>query len=54
MGPWPLTDYQHVADWAAAVRDELLRCAMPPPEAPAITEGERDLLLLWVRCGARS
>ena len=30
-GPWPLTDYDHVADWQDIVRDQVLTCAMPPP-----------------------
>ncbi|HEY0464690.1 MAG TPA: hypothetical protein VGC79_10790, partial [Polyangiaceae bacterium] len=25
---WPLDDYEHVADWAPVIRDELMRCSM--------------------------
>lgn len=51
-GPWPLTDYHHVADWADVVRADLLACAMPPPDAAPLPDGERQLLLTWLRCGA--
>ncbi len=51
-GPWPLIDYNHVADWADVVRADLLTCAMPPPDAPPMPDGERQLLLTWLRCGA--
>src|SRR6185312_14185331 len=27
---WPLTEYEHVADWADTIRDELIHCEMPP------------------------
>jgi uncharacterized membrane protein len=51
-GPWPLTDYQHVADWADLVRDSVLGCAMPPPDAGVpITDEERLAILTWIRCG---
>lgn len=52
-GPWPLTDYEHVADWQNEIRAELLDCSMPPADAGApITKEESTLLLNWVRCGA--
>lgn len=52
-GPWPLTDYPHVADWQSEVRSELLDCSMPPADAGAsITDDERTLILTWLRCGA--
>jgi hypothetical protein len=52
-GPWPLTDYPHVADWQDVVRDDLLDCSMPPPEANStITDAERTAILVWIRCGA--
>ena len=51
-GPWPLDNYEHVADWALVVRDELVRCAMPPADSGVtITPEERDRILAWVRCG---
>jgi len=50
-GPWPLTDYQHVADWADVVRDELLDCSMPPLDSGvAMTAAERLAILTWIRC----
>jgi uncharacterized membrane protein len=51
-GPWPLTDYEHVADWADPVRDEVLHCTMPPPgEQTDMTDAERTAILNWIRCG---
>jgi uncharacterized membrane protein len=53
-GPWPLDTYDHVADWAPVVRDELLRCSMPPADARVgMRPEERDEILAWVRCGFR-
>jgi hypothetical protein len=52
-GPhWPLTSYQHVADWQDTIRATMLDCSMPPAEAalPMPLE-ERMALLHWVRCG---
>lgn len=52
-GPWPLTDYDHVASWQNEIRGELVSCSMPPLDAGAhITEDERTLILTWLRCGA--
>jgi uncharacterized membrane protein len=51
-GPWPLTDYAHIADWADVVRDEVLTCAMPPAgEQTDMTDVERTAILSWIRCG---
>jgi hypothetical protein len=51
-GPWPLTDYEHVADWADVVRTDLLLCLMPPADAGvAIADEERLAILNWIRCG---
>ncbi len=51
-GPWPLTDYPHVADWADVVRDEVLNCTMPPPEDDTeMTDTDRTAILTWIRCG---
>lgn len=52
-GPWPLTDYAHVADWADAVRADLLDCSMPPADGGVpITTDDRTAVLTWIRCGA--
>ncbi len=49
---WPLNTYEHVADWATVVRDELLQCAMPPSDSGVtLPAEERDQILVWVRCG---
>jgi hypothetical protein len=51
-GHWPLTSYQHVADWNIEIRDQVLKCTMPPPVAAVpITLEERERILLWLRCG---
>ncbi|HVY38604.1 MAG TPA: hypothetical protein VHM31_11735 [Polyangia bacterium] len=52
-GPWPLTDYEHVADWADTVRADLLDCSMPPADGGVpITADDRTAVLTWIRCGA--
>jgi uncharacterized membrane protein len=52
-GPWPLTEYEHVADWAQEIRGQVLACTMPPADAGStITTEEREKILAWIRCGA--
>jgi hypothetical protein len=52
VGPWPLSDYEHVSDWADFVRSDIYTCAMPPSDAGAtLTNDERLVFLNWVRCG---
>ncbi|HRI50119.1 MAG TPA: hypothetical protein PLW65_08050 [Pseudomonadota bacterium] len=49
---WPLTMYQDVADWYDTIRDDLLHCTMPPPEAAIpMTNQERLAILTWIQCG---
>jgi hypothetical protein len=51
-GQWPLSEYQHVADWSGEIRGQLIACTMPPAEARVpITRDERMLILTWIRCG---
>ena len=51
-GPWPLTDYEHVADWADVVRANLLDCSMPPADGGVTLSAEDRLaILIWLRCG---
>lgn len=51
-GPWPLTEYTHIASWGPEIRGQVLNCTMPPPGAKsAITVVERERILLWIRCG---
>jgi hypothetical protein len=51
-GPWPLDNYEDIAHWADDVRATVVSCAMPPPDAGVpITDGERRLVLDWLRCG---
>ena len=50
--PWPLDNYEHVVDWASFIRDELLRCSMPPSDSDvSMKPDERDEILVWLRCG---
>jgi hypothetical protein len=50
-GPWPLTDYEHIADWQDIIRGDLLDCTMPPVDAGVpITRDERLAILVWIRC----
>jgi uncharacterized membrane protein len=50
--PWPLTSYEHVADWYDSIRAELLSCAMPPvASGMTMTDDERLAILSWIRCG---
>jgi len=49
---WPLDQYDHVADWASFIHDELLRCSMPPADSGVdMTPDEREQILVWLRCG---
>lgn len=51
-GPWPLTDYAHVASWQDTIRAELLSCSMPPPESGCrLPKAASELILSWIRCG---
>ncbi|HYP91478.1 MAG TPA: hypothetical protein VEQ59_25095 [Polyangiaceae bacterium] len=53
-GPWPLDNYSHVADWQDVIRDELLTCAMPPPDSGvSLAYDQRQRILTWIRCGYR-
>jgi uncharacterized membrane protein len=50
--PWPLTSYEHIADWYDSIRSELSSCAMPPPASGlTMTDDERVAILSWIRCG---
>jgi hypothetical protein len=51
-GRWPLTQYQHVADWYAEIRGQMLTCGMPPVDSGIqMSRAERERILLWIRCG---
>jgi uncharacterized membrane protein len=48
---WPLQTYEQVAEWADVVRDDLIRCTMPPADGGiTIAEDERTAILTWIRC----
>jgi hypothetical protein len=49
---WPLTTYNHVADWFAEIRGMMLACTMPPPDSGIpMADEDRELILMWIRCG---
>jgi len=51
-GPWPLTNYGHVASWRDEIRAMLLTCSMPPPEEMIpLPNDEAGVILNWIRCG---
>jgi hypothetical protein len=51
-GMWPLSTYQHVADWYGEIRAQMLACTMPPPDSGQTMPLEERLELLdWIRCG---
>lgn len=51
-GPWPLDNYSHITDWQDVIRDDLLTCAMPPPnQGVTLSDSDRQLILTWIRCG---
>ena len=51
-GMWPLSTYQHVADWSGEIRAQMLSCTMPPPSAGIdMPLAERQTILDWIRCG---
>jgi len=50
--PWPLDNYLDVINWAPVLLDDLQRCTMPPADSGiAMTDGEREQLVTWLRCG---
>lgn len=49
---WPLTTYNHLADWFDLVPPEVANCRMPPePLQRSISDEERVILLTWFACG---
>ena len=51
-GMWPLSSYQHVADWYGEIRAQMLACTMPPVDSGLSMPLEERLKILdWIRCG---
>jgi hypothetical protein len=51
-GVWPLVTYGEVADWQDVIRDDLIKCTMPPPDAGVPMPVEETMVILdWLRCG---
>lgn len=51
-GEWPLSQYEHVADWYGEIRAQMLACTMPPVTAGIdMPIEERQSILSWIRCG---
>jgi hypothetical protein len=56
VGPWPLSNYDDVFDWADIISNDVSLCKMPPEDAGAgngqLTDTQRATLLDWVACGS--
>jgi cytochrome c5 len=51
-GEWPLDNYSHISDWQDSIRDELVRCSMPPRDGGVVISLENRMKILsWIRCG---
>ncbi len=51
-GPWPLDDYEPIADWQGEVRAMILNCSMPPADSGVtMPDDETAKLLTWIKCG---
>ncbi len=51
-GPWPLDDYEPIADWQGEVRASFLNCSMPPADSGVtVPESETQTVLTWIKCG---
>jgi hypothetical protein len=51
-GAWPLSQYEHVADWYGEIRAQMLACTMPPVDSRIeMPLEERQTILSWIRCG---
>jgi|SRR5215472_14059782 len=51
-GPWPLTSYEAVADWAEVISIDVAGCLMPPPDAGILKHNEQRTIVDWAACGA--
>jgi hypothetical protein len=49
---WGLTSYEHVADWFAEIRAQMIACSMPPLDSGiTMPTSERMKIVQWIRCG---
>lgn len=48
----PLQTYAEIFSRRSAVLNQMVLCAMPPPDFPQPTEEERVAILGWLVCGA--
>ena len=49
--PWPLDNYDHIAEWADTLRGNVLECTMPPPDASVpVSNDDRTKILTWIAC----
>jgi hypothetical protein len=52
LGPWPLTNYSDVHDWATAVLSDVANCTMPPPDAGTVmSAADQATIVDWLACG---
>jgi Cytochrome C oxidase, cbb3-type, subunit III len=51
-GPWPLSDYITISEWADLIRSDLSSCSMPPADGGiALSADDRAAILDWIACG---
>jgi uncharacterized membrane protein len=51
-GPWPLDNYEDVAEWAGLIRQDVLNCSMPPADSDVrMTQNEALAIVTWIACG---
>ena len=48
---WGLDNYEHVADWFAEIRAQMVACSMPPLDSGIpMPTSERMQIVQWIRC----
>lgn len=45
-----LTDYDHARNQRMGIGSQLVTCSMPPPDAPPLSNDERQQILDWLTC----
>jgi hypothetical protein len=49
---WNFSNFAHVHALSGSMLDNVLACAMPPPDAGGLPPDERGTLIAWLSCGA--
>ncbi len=51
-GPWPLDNYEDVADWSLVISNQLDSCMIDSPHfGNPLPDGERRAIDTWLGCG---